>query len=182
MPVSAVSRKTHSGVGDFDVNLLVPPSPPPGVGVECRTGGASHNFKMVIGFAVPVTVDGNPQAQVVSGTGTVSNVTVNGAVVTVDLTGVTNAQKITLRLFSVNNGTNAGNVDIPMGVLLGDTTGNGMTNSSDVSETKAQSGTAATQSNFRDDVSLNGLVNSTRRLDREDPIRHRPAVTIRWWV
>ena len=161
LPVSAVSRKTHTGVGDFDVDLLVPPSPPPGVGVECRTGGTNGDFKMVIGFAAPVTVDGNPQAQVVSGTGTVSSVTVNGAVVTVDLTGVTNAQRITVRLFSVNNGTNAGNVDIPMGVLLGDTTANGSTNSSDVSETKAQSGTAASQSNFRDDVSLNGVVNST---------------------
>ena len=161
LPVSAVSRKTHASAGDFDVNLLVPPTPPPGVGVECRTGGPNGDFKIVIAFAVTVTVDGNPQAQVVSGTGTVSNVTVNGAVVTVDLTGVSNAQTITLRLFTVNDGTNSGNVDIRMGVLLGDTTANGSTNSSDVSEVKAQSGTATTQSNFRTDVTVNGVVNSS---------------------
>ena len=108
-----------------------------------------------------MTVDGNPKAQVVSGTGTVSNVTVNGPVVTVDLTGVTNAQRITVRLFTVNDGTNAGNVDVQMGVLLGDTTANGATNASDVTQVKAQSGTFAGQSNFRTDVNVNGVVNSS---------------------
>jgi hypothetical protein len=159
--VGAVSRKTHTGVGDFDVNLLVPPTPPPGVGIECRSGGPNGDFKVVISFAVPVSVNGNPRALVTSGTGTVSSVNVNGAVVTVDLTGVTNAQQITITLFTVSDGTNSGNVSVKMGVLLGDTTSNASTNSSDVSETKAQSGTAASQSNFRTDVNENGVINST---------------------
>ena len=158
LPVSAVSRKTHTGVGDFDVNLLVPPTPAPGVGIECRSGGANGDFKVVISFAVPVTVNGNPKAQVTSGTGTVSNVTVNGAVVTVDLTGVTNAQQP--RHFT-KDGTNSGNVSVKMGVLLGDTSANASTNSTDVSQTKVQSGNATTQTNFRTDIDENGMVTST---------------------
>jgi hypothetical protein len=160
-PVSAVSRKTHTGVGDFDVNLLVPPTPPPGVGIECRTGGATGDFKVVISFGCAVTVNGTPKAQVTSGTGTVSNVTVNGSVVTVDLTGVTNAQQITITLFSVNNGATTGNVSVKMGILLGDTTSNAFTNASDISQTKAQSGTVPTQNTFRTDVTINGLINAS---------------------
>src|SRR5437870_57258 len=43
-----------------------------------------------------------------------------------------------------------------MDVLLGDTTANGSVNSSDISQTKAQSGTVASSSNFRTDVTING--------------------------
>jgi Dockerin type I domain len=46
-------------------------------------------------------------------------------------------------------------------VLLGDTTSNAAVNSSDISQTKAQSGTATSQSNFRTDVTINGVVNSS---------------------
>lgn len=45
--------------------------------------------------------------------------------------------------------------------LLGDTTGNGAVNSSDISQTQSQSGQAATASNFREDVTVNGLINSS---------------------
>ena len=46
-------------------------------------------------------------------------------------------------------------------VLLGDTTGNGEVNSSDVSETKAQSGAVVSQANCRQDVTANGAINSS---------------------
>jgi hypothetical protein len=45
--------------------------------------------------------------------------------------------------------------------LLGDTNANKAVNSSDISQTKAQSGTAATASNFRTDVTVSGLINSS---------------------
>jgi hypothetical protein len=38
---------------------------------------------------------------------------------------------------------------------------NGSVNSSDISQTKAQSGTVASSSNFRTDVTVNGLINSS---------------------
>jgi hypothetical protein len=48
-----------------------------------------------------------------------------------------------------------------MGVLLGDTTGNGTVNATDVSETKSKSGQSVNASNFRDDVTVSGNINST---------------------
>ncbi len=154
VPTSAVSRKTHTGVGDFDV-----PLPLIGThGIECRTGGASGVHKVVVTFPLPVTVS---SVGVTSGTGSVSSTTVAGNQVTVNLTGVTNAQVITITLFGVNDGTNAGDVSVPMSVLLGDTNANGSVNSSDISQTKVQSGTAASMSNFREDVTINGLINSS---------------------
>jgi hypothetical protein len=48
-----------------------------------------------------------------------------------------------------------------MGVLVGDTTGNGHVNSSDISQTQAESGNPVTSTNFREDVTVNGLINSS---------------------
>ena len=111
---TAVSTKAHAGV-DHSVNLpLANPS-----GAECRTGGANGAHKLVFTFATPVTVNGTPKAQVTSGAGTVSNVTVDGAKVTVELTAVSNAQKITVTLFSVSDQANTGDVSVPMYVLAG---------------------------------------------------------------
>ena len=49
-----------------------------------------------------------------------------------NLTGVANAQKITIGLNCVDNGLGAsGDVAVTMGVLLGDVTGNGFVDSGD---------------------------------------------------
>ena len=126
---------------------------------------------MVITFAASVTVTGNGtiKAQVTSGSGQVGSggvangnvITVSGTTVTVPLTNVANAQTITITLFSVNDGTNAGDVYVPMKVLLGDTTNDGSVNSSDVSQTKSQSGAPVTGSNFREDTTVDGTINSS---------------------
>ena len=80
----------------------------------------------------------------------------------VNLTGVTDAQTVTVSLTNVNDA--AGNfssvVSASMGVLVGDTTANGSVNSSDISQTKAQSGDAATSSNFREDVNVDGFIDA----------------------
>ena len=47
-----------------------------------------------------------------------------------------------------------------MGVLAGDTNADRVVNSSDVSQTRAQSGNPVTNMNFREDVNANGVINS----------------------
>ena len=165
VPINAVSRQTHGAAGPFDIPLPLTNS----VGVECRSGGATGDYQIVVTFAAPVTVTGNPQAQITSGigqigTGGTSNgglVSVNGAIVTVPLTNVANAQNITLTLFSASDGANTNNVTVPMGILLGDTNGNGSVNASDIGQTKALSGQTTTGTNFRADVNVNGSINAT---------------------
>jgi hypothetical protein len=157
VPVSVVSRKTHGSAGDFVVDLPLTGNP----GIECRGIGTTNDHKVVVTFANLVTVNGNPQASVTSGTGTVSNVTVTGSTVTVDLTGVANAQTITITLFSVTDGINTGDVSIPMAILGGDTTNNRAVNASDVGQTKADSGNTTDISNFREDVNVNGVINAS---------------------
>ena len=153
---NAVSRKAHGGAGNFDVPLPLTGTP----GIECRNGqGAGTDHKIVVTFVNPVTVG---SASVTSGTGSVSgSPIVAGNVVTVNLTGVTNAQTIMVTLSGVNDGMSMGNVVVPMSVLQGDTSGNGSVSSTDVSQTKSQSGQAVTVSNFREDVVVNGSINAT---------------------
>ena len=147
---SAFSRRLHGGAGTFDVALALAGN----VGVECRDGPA---HQMIINFANSVTVG---SATVISGTGSVGSFSVSGSQVTVNLTGVANAQRITVRLGNVNDGTNIGDVDVSMGVLAGDVNGNAAVNASDVSLTKAQVGQAVGSSNFREDVNFNGSINA----------------------
>ena len=101
-------------------------------------------------------------AAVSAGTGSVSSSSGSGTTsVTVNLTGVTNAQRITITLLGASDGANTGDLNVPMGVLLGDTTSNGLVNASDISQTKGQSGSAASASNFRSDVTLDGVINAS---------------------
>jgi hypothetical protein len=81
--------------------------------------------------------------------------------ITVDLTGVTYAQRITLALFGVDDTVNNGDVGVRAGVLIGDTTGNGRVNASDVAQIKTQSGQSVSGANFRLDVTANGAINAS---------------------
>jgi len=152
--VSAVSRKTHGGAGNFDINLPATGNP----GIEDRVGPATGVHQIIVSFANNVSVS---SASVSSGIGNADNFSVNGGQVTVNLSGVANAQIITVKLTGVNDGTNMGDVTVPMGVLSGDTTGNGTVNASDVNQVKAQSGQATTAGNFRQDLNANGVINAS---------------------
>jgi Dockerin type I domain len=154
VPQSAFSRKTHGAAGTFDIPLPLTGN----VGIECRSGGATNDYQMIINFMTTVTVE---SAAVTSGTGSVSSLSVSGSQVTVNLTGVTNVQRITVTLFNVNDGTHMGNVPVSMGVLVGDVNGNAVVNASDVSLTKSQVGNPVTSSNFREDVNANGTISAT---------------------
>ena len=115
-------------------------------------------YQIVVTFANPVTFT---SASITSGTGAVSSSSVSGNQITANLAGVANAQRIVLTLSGVSDGRNSGTVTVPMAVLAGDTTGNGLVNSSDISQTQSQSGQGAMSDNFREDVTVNGVINSS---------------------
>lgn len=152
-PIAAVSRKIHGAAGTFDLNLPTTGMP----ALECRSGGGSGVYQVIMNFAGNVTVSG---ASVTAGVGTVSGFSVNGAAVTVNLTGIANAQWLVITLSGVTEGTQTGDTSIAMGVLLGDTTGDGSVNSADIGQTKSQSGQIVTAANFRQDVTADGSINS----------------------
>ena len=151
--VSAVSRKVHGSAGTFDI--VLPLTGPPGI--ECRTGQGSNanEHDVVVTFVSPITV-----SSVTSSCGAVSSTTVSGNQATAHVTGA-NGTCCTLTFHSVSDGTTTGDVAVPICFLLGDTTANRSVNSTDVSQTKAQSGTTAAAGNFRTDVTVNGVTNSS---------------------
>jgi hypothetical protein len=151
-PTAVVSRKMHGSAGPFDINLPLTGNP----GIECRSGGGTNDYQIVLTFSSVVTFN---TASIIASSGSISGTSGNGTTtVTINLTGVTNAQRITVTLFGVSDGTNTGSLDVPMGVLVGDTTGNGTVSASDVAQTKAQSGQPATGANFRTDVNTSGTI------------------------
>jgi hypothetical protein len=81
--------------------------------------------------------------------------------VAVNLTGVANAQTITVTVSGVSNGTNSTDVAVPMSILRGDTSGNRSVTSTDIGQVKSQSGQAVAADNFRADVTSNGSINSS---------------------
>lgn len=162
---SIVSRKVHGGAGAFDIDL--PEAGP--AGIECRSDGAANDYQIVVTFSTPVTVNGNPQAQVTLGSadvgsGGVANggvVSISGNTVTIPLTNVTNAQLINVTLSQVSNGTLSSNLVVPVKILIGDANGNGVVNASDVALTKSRIGQAVDGTNFRSDVNANGTLNAS---------------------
>ena len=48
-----------------------------------------------------------------------------------------------------------------MSVLLGDTSGNGVVNASDVTKTKGQVGVPLSDHNFREDINASGSINAS---------------------
>jgi CSLREA domain-containing protein len=163
---SAVSQKTHGSVGLFTIPLPLSGTS----GIECRSGGTTRDYQLVLTFPVAVTINGTPQAQVATGSGQIgSGGTSNGGVVTFDstktlvtvpLTNVTNAQRIAVTLFSVSDGVNTNNVTIPMGVLLGDVNGSARVDAADVSSVRQQTLQPITTSNFREDVNVSGRIDA----------------------
>lgn len=152
---SAVSRKTHGGAGTFDVNLPLAGEP----GIECRNSVGNHTLVFTFNNALS-----NVSASVISGTATISgSPSLNGNTLTVNLAGVTNAQKVIVRLSGATDVycSALGTTDVSMNVLAGDTNFNKAVNASDVSQTKSRVGAVVDGTNFRSDLNVNGSINAS---------------------
>jgi hypothetical protein len=157
VPNRIASRKSHGAAGTYDIELPLTGA----IGVECRSGGPNMEYQIVFSFPTSVTIQ---SASVTSGIGTVSSVEVSpqtGTQVLVNLTGVTDVQRLAVTLAGVNDGTGTGDVTARVGMLLGDTTGNGIVSASDIGDAKTQSGQPVGNPNFRTDVTANGNINAS---------------------
>lgn len=157
-PISAVSRLVHGDAGTFDIPLPLGTATP---GIECRAGHPGNSYQIIVTFERSVTFN---SAQVTAALGGIlSGISSNDdtSIVTVNLSGVTTGQTITVKLLGVTDGHNTSDISVPMSVLVGDTNGNGVVTSSDVAQTVAQSGSSITAANFRADMNANGVINAT---------------------
>jgi hypothetical protein len=161
-----VSRKTHGSAGAFDIDLPFTPAPP-GLptpsGIECRSGGPTGDYTLVFTFANTLTSVGG--ASVASGTGSVadSNIDISDAHnYIVNLTGVANAQVITVSLANISDsvGGFSSSVSTSMGVLLGDVNASSRVDAADVSLVRQQTLQPVTSSNFREDINVSGRIDA----------------------
>jgi hypothetical protein len=80
----------------------------------------------------------------------------------VNLTGVTNAQYLTVTLSNLRDelGDISASISQSLAVLVGDVTANGTVSNTDVAAVKTQVGAPVTSSNFRNDVNTNGVLSN----------------------
>ena len=162
-----LSVKVHGTAGKFGVILLQPDLPPIPVGIECRLGGGvNHDAHMLIyTFDYNLVTSIQPTVKVSQGTGTVSS-TAFGPMAnqfTVNLSGVANAQHLIVSMDGLYDKTGARvtNVLVPMDVLLGDTNGDRIVNTKDVNQTTNQIGQTVKGTNFREDVTVDGVIDNS---------------------
>jgi hypothetical protein len=94
--------------------------------------------------------------------GTAGTPTFAGTTMTVPLSSVTDVQTITVTLTGVTDDSSQVLPPTPVSanMLIGDVDGNKTVNRADVSLTRSQVGVPVTGSNFREDVKINGAINS----------------------
>jgi CSLREA domain-containing protein len=154
-----VSRKTHGGAGTFEVEFPLSGTP----GVECRSGGGSGSFQVVLKFAHPlVSVD---SAAITAGAGAVhpsSGIGIDPHEFVINVTGVSDGQVITAALTNIRDedGFFSSGASVQAGFLLGDANGDGSVNSGDALLTRSRSGQPVDATNFRSDFTSDGMINS----------------------
>jgi hypothetical protein len=157
-PISRiVSRKTHGTAGTFDIDLTS------GHGIECRSGGTNGDYTLVFTFINPLTTVGG--ASVTTGTGSVSIGNIDGKDAhnyIVNLTGVTNAQYITVSLSNVTDSARNFSIAVPisMGVLVGDVNASGHVDAGDIGAIQQVNSQTANSTNFRADVNASGHIDA----------------------
>ena len=132
-------------------------------GVEDRDTGGS--YLAVFTFDTAVT---SGTASITSGTATAGTPTFSGNEMRVPLTGVANAQNVTIHLAGVNGGS--GTSDVKFGFLIADADASRVVNKMDQNVISAQVGQPVTSANFREDVRPDGVINSN---DVNEVKRHK---------
>src|SRR5207245_36229 len=123
--------------------------------------GANGDYMLAFTFSNTLASVGG--ASVTSGTGAISSSAIGSDPhqYIVNLTGVSNAQYITVTLTNVTDSAGNGSISVPgpsMGVLIGDVNASGIVTSGDTNLCKAQALQTVTTSNFRNDINASGAI------------------------
>jgi hypothetical protein len=147
--LNAASRLTHGVAGTFDIAMPLTGTS----GVENRS---SSTYNAVFTFDGAVT---SGEVMVVSGAATVGTISFSGNSMTAQLTGVTSAEVVTLRVENIN-GDGQQHGDVPFGFLAADVNGNRIVDKPDQQQIRTDKGQVVTAVNFRDDINLSGVVDN----------------------
>jgi uncharacterized protein (DUF1800 family) len=159
---SAVSRRTHTGVGDFDVTLpLVATST--GAGIECRQLGG---LKIVLTFDQPIAAGSSTYTLANDATNATTGLTAStpvysGNTLTLSVSGMADATTYSLTATNIAAADGSGTLlsaVVRFRTLLGDSNGNGQVSVADIAMVKANSGQPLTLFNFRSDLNCNGSI------------------------
>jgi hypothetical protein len=157
LSATAVSRKVHGSAGVFDIELPLTGSP----GIECRSGGTDNTHQIIFEFTAPVTVGGATVTTDAGKTAAINEplgTSSDGKHVTVNLTNVSNAQTLTIKLIGVSDGASTQDFSVSLDVLLGDTNATRSVDGNDVSAVQARTRQGTNSTNFRMDVNATGLI------------------------
>ena len=149
--ISAVSRK-----GGFDVELPLTGAP----GVECRSDGNSGNQKLILTFSDELAAVDN----VATSCGSIHRIRIDERdphTLRISLRGgVCNGQFVTVMASGVHDdqGHTLAQATVTFGLLLGDVNGNGVVDRDDDALVRADHGTITNETNFREDLDTNGLI------------------------
>jgi hypothetical protein len=156
--IGVVSTKTHGSAGTFDIALPLTGTR----GVECRTGATNGNHTIVFTFVNPLA---SVSGASVTGTATIdapnSGINPNEPhEYIVNLTGVANAQYVTVTLTGINDtvGNSTASLSATMGVLVGDVDATGRVDGNDVSAVQSHTRQTTDDTNYRDDVDTTGRI------------------------
>jgi uncharacterized protein (DUF1800 family) len=152
--LSAASRMTHGSAGTFDIQL------PQGnrTGIECRT--LANGLNIVLTFDQPVV---HGSATIASGIATInSSPSLSNRTMIVQLTGVKDAQTISLNVSATNGAGQSRTHRVHFRVLQGDVNASGTLSAADVSicKTALTRGSSVNGGNLRCDFDANGLLTS----------------------
>ncbi len=147
----AASRRVHGTAGTFDLPLASTTASPT---TEPRTGPA---HTIVFTFDKPVVAG---SATVTEGTASVATPTFSANEMRVPLTGVVNAQYVTVTVANVTaaDGGGGGSGSVRVGLLVGDATQNRTVTVSDLAQVNAAIAQAVTASNFLRDLNASGTL------------------------
>lgn len=151
-----LSAASHMGHFDIELPLVGPP------GIECRQGGGLPRFTVVLTFNNEIALVDSAAATC----GYVRSSKVNrddAHQLLVDLVASScNEQNVTVTVTGVHDdeGGVLSFADVTMGLLLGDGTGDGVVNSTDVREAKRERNARTDADNFRVDINTNGRIDN----------------------